>query len=128
MLLALGRSSLQTSCSQGAAVFEALMPIRLIRLRLHRRSGRIKISDFGISKLVEATTLQAHSLVGTSDPQGVARPTATSVALFGQNFPKPAQKRPYYFAPELVSGDAPGGPAVVLWRPPLMCVKSFYRM
>ena len=34
-----------------------------------RRSGRIKISDFGISKLVEATTLKAHSLVGTSSTQ-----------------------------------------------------------
>ncbi|CAE7236216.1 nek2 [Symbiodinium necroappetens] len=57
--------------------------VKPANILLSRRSGRIKISDFGISKLVEATTLQAHSLVGT----------------------------PYYFAPELVSGDAYGAPA-----------------
>eukprot|EP00439_Symbiodinium_sp_Y106_P040507 s1926_g4.t5 len=60
--------------------------VKPANILLSRRSGRIKISDFGISKIVEATTLQAHSLVGT----------------------------PYYFAPELVSGDA-YGPAADGW-------------
>lgn len=44
------------------------------------RSQRIKLGDFGVSKLVEAATLKAQTLVGT----------------------------PYYFSPELVSGDEYG--------------------
>lgn len=50
---------------------------------LSRRSCRIKLADFGIAKLVEAATLKAHTLVGT----------------------------PYYFSPELVSGEEYGPPA-----------------
>jgi len=49
---------------------------------LSKRSKRIKLADFGIAKLVE-TTLGAKSVVGT----------------------------PYYFSPEIVSGEAYGAPA-----------------
>lgn len=52
---------------------------------LARRSQRIKLGDFGISKLLEATG-RAHTVVGT----------------------------PYYLAPEIVSGQA-YGPAADAW-------------
>ena len=44
---------------------------------LSRRSHRIKLADFGIAKLVQATTLRAQTVVGT----------------------------PYYWSPEIVSGE-----------------------
>eukprot|EP00927_Polykrikos_kofoidii_P006766 TRINITY_DN12741_c0_g1_i1.p1 TRINITY_DN12741_c0_g1~~TRINITY_DN12741_c0_g1_i1.p1 ORF type:complete len:910 (+),score=198.47 TRINITY_DN12741_c0_g1_i1:113-2842(+) len=50
---------------------------------LSRRSCRIKLADFGIAKLVEATTLVAKTLVGT----------------------------PHYFSPEIVSGEEYGPPS-----------------
>lgn len=53
---------------------------------LSRRSQRIKLADFGIAKLVEATTLRADTVVGT----------------------------PNYFSPELVSGEQ-YGPASDCW-------------
>merc|ERR1740121_1379267 len=53
---------------------------------LARRSQRIKLGDFGVAKLVECATLKAQTLVGT----------------------------PYYFSPELVSGDE-YGPASDCW-------------
>lgn len=49
---------------------------------LSKRSKRIKLADFGIAKLIE-TTLGAKSVVGT----------------------------PYYFSPEIVSGEAYGAPS-----------------
>lgn len=52
---------------------------------LSRRSQRIKLADFGISKLLEATG-RAHTVVGT----------------------------PYYLAPEIVSGQA-YGPSADAW-------------
>jgi len=50
---------------------------------LSKRSQRIKLADFGIAKLVETATLQAQTVVGT----------------------------PYYFSPEIVSGEAYGPPS-----------------
>lgn len=53
---------------------------------LAKSSQRIKLADFGIAKLVEASTLKAKTLVGT----------------------------PHYFSPELVSGEE-YGPASDCW-------------
>lgn len=50
---------------------------------LSRRSNRIKLADFGISKLVETMTLKAETFVGT----------------------------PFYLSPEIVSGEKYGPPA-----------------
>merc|ERR1740121_2398141 len=60
--------------------------IKPANVLLTRRSQRMKLGDFGVAKLVEASTLKAHTLVGT----------------------------PYYFSPELVSGEE-YGPASDCW-------------
>jgi len=60
--------------------------VKPANILLARRSQRIKLGDFGVAKLVEAATLKAQTLVGT----------------------------PFYFSPELVSGDE-YGPASDCW-------------
>jgi len=60
--------------------------IKPANILLSKRSHRIKIADFGIAKLVEATTLKAQTVVGT----------------------------PYYLSPEIVSGEE-YGPASDSW-------------